>query len=132
MRVAWFLTVVVSLAWFAACGGGTSSSLPSNPIFTSTPGTQATQGQVYSYGVAATDPAGGIVSFSLTTGPKGASLKGNTLTWTPVASQSRASSNFTVIAKTPSGGSATQSWTVTPSGTIIVNWVDTYGRRAVP
>jgi len=100
------------------------------------PEIEASQGHLYTYQLAAMDPAGGIVSFLLTTAPSGAVLDGNTLTWTPTPSQSRTSNSFSVTAKTPSEGSATQSWTVTPSGTITVNWVDTYwspgGPVAVP
>jgi hypothetical protein len=73
----------------------------------------------------ATDPSGGTVTFSLTTAPAGASLSGATITWGPTAGESRVSNSFTAKATTSSGGSATQSWTVTPTGTVTVNWVDT-------
>jgi hypothetical protein len=96
------------------------------PQFTTVPVTAASQGVAYSYQLAATDPAGGTVSFSLTTAPMGATLSGNTSTWTPAASQSRVSNSFTVTASTTSGGSATQSWMVSPTGTVTVNWIYTY------
>jgi hypothetical protein len=99
---------------------------PSTPIFTSSPVTTATQDVAYTYQLAATDPAGGSVTFSLTTEPTGAVLSGNTVSWTPTAVQSRVPNSFAVTATTASGGSASQSWTVTPGGTIVVNWVDTY------
>ena len=100
-------------------------SVPPAPMFTSTPPSAALQDTAYSYAIMATDPAGGTVSFALTTSPTGAALSGSSLAWTPVASQSRLSNSFTVTATTSEGGSATQSWTVTPNGTITVNWVDT-------
>jgi hypothetical protein len=120
------LPVLVSFALclLLACGSGSSHST-TNPIFTSTPITAAEQGVAYSYQVAATDPSGEAVSFSLTAGPSGAALSGNTVSWTPTAAESRVSNNFTVTAMTSSGGSATQSWTVTPNGTITVNWINT-------
>ena len=71
------------------------------------------------------------MTFSLTTAPSGAALSGSTVSWTPTAAQSRVPNNFTVTA-TSSGGSATQSWTVTPNGTITVNWVDTYWSPSGP
>jgi hypothetical protein len=115
-----------------ACGGGNPSSSASNPIFTSLPETQASQDTLYTYQLAAVDPAGATVTFSLTTAPNGATLGGNTLSWTPAASQSRVSNTFAVTARTPSGGSAMQSWTVTPNGTITVKWVDTYWSPSGP
>lgn len=119
---------LVSLALLTACGSGSSGthSQPSTPVFTSSPVVAATQDVVYTYQVAATDPAGGSVTFSLTTSPTGAALSGNTITWTPTAAQSRVSNPFEVTATTTSGGTATQKWTVTPGGTITVNWVNTY------
>ena len=114
------LLVSVSMI-LAACGS--SHPAPPAPTFTSTPGTTATQGSPYSYSLAATDPSGGTVSFALTTAPTGATLTGNTLNWTPPV---RSSSNFTVTATTSEGGSAAQSWTVQASGTVTINWVNTY------
>ncbi|MFY9845878.1 MAG: hypothetical protein WA718_10150 [Terriglobales bacterium] len=61
----------------------------------------------------------------MTSSPTGASLSGNTITWTPTAAQSRAPNNFAATATSSSGGTASQSWTVTPGGTITVNWVNT-------
>ena len=118
---------VISLALLTACGSGSSTKTPpSTPVFTSAPVTAATQGIVYSYQLAATDPAGGAVTFSLTTSPTGAALSGNTVTWTPTAAQSRVSNPFAVTATTSSGGTASQSWKVTPGGTVAVNWVNNY------
>ena len=117
---------MVSLAFLAACGSSSSHVQPSSPTFTSVPVTAATQGAVYTYQLAAVDPAGGTVTFSLTTSPTGAALSGSTVTWTPTAAQSRVSNSFAVTATTTSGGTAAQSWTVTPGGTITVNWQNNY------
>jgi hypothetical protein len=84
--------------------------------------TQAAEGSPYSYQPAV---GGTAVTFSLSQGPTGATLRGNTLAWTPTAQQSRTANSFTVTATTPEGGSATQSWTVTPSGTIRISHIDT-------
>lgn len=99
---------------------------PPAPLFTSAPVTAAAQGSPYSYQVRATDPSGGTVTYTLTTAPTGATLTGNTLAWTPAASQSRISNSFTVTATTSEGGSAAQSWTVSPSGTVTVNTLSTF------
>jgi hypothetical protein len=126
-----FSLVVSATAVLSACGSGSGmQSPPPAPVFTSTPGTAASQGVLYSYQVAATDPAGGTVSFTLTSAPASATLSGNALSWTPAATQSRVSNRFTVTATTTSGGSGTQSWSVTPTGTITVsvmntNWTST-------
>ncbi len=117
--------ITSALAFLIACGGGGGSSTSSNPVFTSTPVTAATQAVLYTYTLAATDPAGGPVSFSLTSAPTGAALKAGTLSWTPTASQSRVPNSFTVTATSTSGGTASQTWSVSPNGTITVNWVDT-------
>jgi hypothetical protein len=130
-------TSLCSLLILAACGGGSSMHVaPQAPVFTSTPPSAAAQDTAYRYSIAATDPAGGTVSFALTTGPTGAAVSGNGLTWTPAASQSRLSNGFTVTATTSEGGTATQSWSVSPSGTVTVNEVITYwtptGLQQVP
>ena len=125
MRTTGLLLVVLSLVLFASCGGGSSHGSPVNPVFTSVPVTAATQAVVYRYQLAATDPSGGAVTFALATAPAGAVLSGSTIAWTPSGSQSRVSNSFTARASTPSGGSATQSWTVSPVGTVTVNWVTT-------
>jgi hypothetical protein len=118
---------LVSLTFLTACGSSSSSHVaPSTPVFTSVPVTAATQDVVYTYQLAAVDPAGGTVTYSLTTFPTGAALSGNTVTWTPTAAQSRMSNGFAVTATTASGGTAQQSWNVTPGGTITVNWATTY------
>jgi len=129
--------VLISLGFLTACGSGSSNHVqPAAPTFTSVPVTAATQDVAYTYELAAVDPAGGTVTFSLTSSPPGAALSGNTITWTPTAAQSRVSNSFTVTATTTSGGTAQQSWTVTPGGTITVNWQNNYwtatGKVQVP
>ena len=93
------------------------------PVFTSTPVTQAVEGTPYSYQLAASSTA--AVTFSISNAPAGATLSGNSLSWTPTAQQSRTSNSFTVTANAPGGASATQTWAVTPAGTIRVSRVDT-------
>ena len=127
------LAALCSCLALVACGGsGGMDGTPPAPMFTSTPPSAALQDTVYSYAITATDPAGGTVSFALTTSPTGAALSGSSLAWTPGASQSRLANSFTVTATTSEGGSATQSWTVTPNGTITVNWVDTNWTESGP
>ena len=127
LRFALVSLALVSLVLSIACGGsgGGTQVPPSTPTFTSVPVTAATEGVAYAYQLAAIDPAGGSVTFSLTSSPTGATLSGNSITWTPTAAESRVSNSFTATATTTSGGTASQSWTVTPGGTITVNWVNT-------
>jgi hypothetical protein len=96
--------VLFTVALLTACGGSSpsSSSSRSTPLFTSTPVTQASQGVAYSYQLAAIDPAGGSVTFALSTMPSGATLGGNTVNWTPTAAESRVSNNFVATATTSS------------------------------
>lgn len=129
MRPLTFFLVAMTLGSLLACGGGSHGS---SPAFTSVPGIAAAQGAVYTYQLAATDPSGGTVTFSLAAAPSGATLAGSTLTWTPTASQSRVPNNFAVTATSSSGTSATQSWTVTPTGIITVTQIDTYWTPSGP
>ena len=111
------------------CSGTTSSTPPPpppKPTFTSTAPTSATEGVTYSYQVTATSPDSSPITFSLATAPSGATLSGNTVSWTPTHAESRTSNAFTVTATTAAGGSGTQSWTVTPNGTIDITAVATY------
>src|ERR1039457_1195963 len=124
----------LSLAFLTACGssGSSSSHTGQAPIFTSAPVTAATQDVGHSYQIEAVDPSGGSVTFALTTGPTGAAISGNTVSWTPTAAESRVSNNFEVTATTTSGGTASQSWMVTTGGTITVNWVNNYWAASGP
>ncbi|HEY1213768.1 MAG TPA: putative Ig domain-containing protein [Bryobacteraceae bacterium] len=114
-------TLIVFL--LTACSGNKIIPAPVAPVFSSTPVTQAEEATPYTYQLAA---SGAAVTFSLTNAPAGATLSGSTVSWTPTAQQSRVPNSFTVTATASGGASATQSWTVTPSGTIRINWVDTY------
>src|SRR5206468_2247080 len=114
-------TLIVFL--LTACSGNNSVPAPVAPVFTSTPGTQAVEGSPYSYQLTGSSTA--AVTFSLSNAPAGATLSGNTLSWTPAAQQSRVPNSFTATATASGGASATQSWTVTPSGTIRISHIDT-------
>lgn len=134
MRACRFTLIALFLAllsFLIACGSG-SHSAPMSPVFTSIPVIAASQGVSYSYTLAATDPSGGTVTFSLPTAPSGATITSNTINWTPAAAESRVSNTFEAMATTSSGGTATQSWTVTPTGTVTVNWVNTDWTPAGP
>ena len=102
---------------------GVPSANP-GPIFTSIPGTSATQDATYTYQIA-TVPDVGAVTLELASAPSGAALNGNTITWTPSAAQSRVPNQFSVRATT-AAGSVTQLWSVTPAGTVSGTWVITY------
>src|SRR5215471_15624433 len=116
-----FLTLIL-----VGCGGGSMNAPPPTITFTSTPVTSAEEGVAYSYQLAATSSNSSAVTFSLSSGPSGATLSGNTISWTPTHAESRASNSFTVTATTSAGGSATQSWTLTPNGTVNITAVVTY------
>jgi hypothetical protein len=106
-----------------ACSGGNDTTPPpAAPVFTSTPVTQAVEASPYTYQLATTGTA---VTFSLTSAPTGAKLSGNAISWTPTTQQSRVSNSFTVTATASGTASATQSWAVTPSGTIRISRTDT-------
>jgi hypothetical protein len=115
--------VLVTLIPFllTACSSGNNTA-PAAPVFSSTPVTQAAEGSAYTSQLTA---SGTAVTFSLTNAPIGATLSGNTISWTPTAQQSRIPNSFTVTATASGGASATQSWSVTPSGTIRISRIDT-------
>jgi hypothetical protein len=126
--------ILVISVFLAACsGGGTnganSTAASLTPAFTSTPGTAASQGSTYTYQIE-TSPGSNVV-LVLVTAPSGATLTGNTITWTPSAAQSRVPNQFSISATT-SGGSAAQSWSVTPAGTVSGRWVNTYWTSSGP
>lgn len=119
--------LIALLLGFASCGGsGNGSAPPLAPTFTSTPPTSAEEGMAYSYLVTATSPNGGTVSFTLTTAPTGATMSGNTISWNPTHEQSRTANSFLLSAADTAGGNATQSWSVTPNGTVNITAVTTY------
>jgi hypothetical protein len=90
-----------------------------SPTITTTAPTSATGGSLYTYTIAATDPANSAITYTLTTAPSGATLTGATLKWTPTAAQTNMANNFTITVTTFAGGTATQSWTVTPAAPAV-------------
>jgi hypothetical protein len=129
--------LAISLATLTGCGGsGGGNVTPATPVFTSVPVTAAVESSAYSYTVAAAAADGSPVSYALTTAPTGATLSGDTISWTPTPTQSRKGNSFAVTATSGAGGSATQSWTVSPNGTVqvtdaITSW-GTGGATALP
>ena len=130
-RTPFLAVVILVIPMLAACGSSTHVA-PPGPLFTTTPGTQASEGVAYTYQFAATDPGGTAVSFALTTAPAGAVLSGNTITWTPTPAQSRIASKFRVTATAAAGDVSTQSWAVNPNGTVHLSWIDTYWKASGP
>ena len=125
------LLVLCVAAFLTACTGGTGDMQTpmAAPVFTSTPQTSAAQDTTYTYQLST--QASGAVTLALASAPLGAAINGNTITWTPSAAQSRLPNQFSVTA-TNTAGTATQSWTVTPSGTITGSWIETYWTATGP
>jgi hypothetical protein len=94
--------------------------------FTSAPVTTASEGTDYTYTVEAEDPAGTTVTYALTSAPAGATIEGNAITWIPTTEQARVVNTFSVKATTAAGGTATQTWSVTPNGVIYGSYIDKY------
>ena len=81
------------------------------PVIASNPVTSAIKGQLYSYGVNATDPDGDTLTYSLTTKPSGMTINSSTglISWTPTSN-----GIFNVTVKVSDGKlSDTQSFTIT-------------------
>jgi hypothetical protein len=119
------LVVLTAFTFILLAGCGSRDGAipaPTAPVFTSTPVTQAVEGAVYAYQLATNS---GSAAFALSNAPVGATLNGNTISWMPTSAQSRTANSFTVTATTPGGPSATQSWTVTPNGTVRISRIDT-------
>jgi hypothetical protein len=106
------------------------------PVFTSSAPQMAEENVAYTYALAASTSHGVSVKFQLTTAPAGATLNGNVISWVPTSAQSRVANQFAVTATATGGGTANQSWAVTPNGTISGSCIDTYwaaqGNVAVP
>ncbi len=107
-------------ASFHAVSGGLSAdaSVPITvvdvnraPLFTSTPGTTATEGQLFSYAITTSDPDGDAVTVTLQSGPTGVTIAAGALSWTPSGSQT-GPQVFTLLASDGRGGTVTQSFTV--------------------
>jgi uncharacterized protein (TIGR03382 family) len=87
------------------------------PVLLSAPPTSAVEKQVFSYTVAASDPDGDSLNYTLKSGPPGATIDPNTgqLNWTPGTADAGKSFTFEVVVcdnRTPPQ-CATQKWTVT-------------------
>ncbi|MBH23965.1 MAG: hypothetical protein CMH57_05850 [Myxococcales bacterium] len=83
------------------------------PAITSVAPTEAVQYGTYTYTVEAVDPGDDTLSFELANGPRGMTLDGDTLTWTPDAEQARRGTAFVMVSVTDGdGGEALQFWDV--------------------
>ena len=119
--------VATSQANFTASASAAVTVTAPAPTFSSIAPTAASEGSPYTYTISAVDPAESNLSFALANAPNGAVLNGNTVIWTqPTAAQSRVANNFTVIATSSAGGSSSQSWSVSPNGTIYGACIDNY------
>jgi hypothetical protein len=119
--------VLITANIFVGCGGGGGGmTTHATPQFTSTPVMGAEEGAPYMYHVTASSSDMSAITFALSSGPMGATLAGNTVTWTPTHQESRTANAFTVTATTAAGGSATQTWSVTPNGNINITDVVSY------
>jgi hypothetical protein len=126
-RTLLFFSTLFLVIFAAACGsGGGGTNLPVEPTFTSTPVTAADEGALYTYQLSATVSDGSAITFSLSQAPAGATISGGTVSWTPTHDQARAANQFSATATTAKGGSATQSWAVTPAGILTISSVITY------
>ena len=106
-------------------GGSASDSLDITvtqgnraPTLTSTAVTTATVGQPYTYEVEATDPdTGATLTYSLTTKPASMTINSGTglIAWTPTAGQAGSQNVVVQVSDGHTGGTATQSFTVTVS-----------------
>jgi hypothetical protein len=124
--------VVGNLVLLVACGGGNLTPPPPAPVFSTVPAAAAAESTQYTYAPKATDPAGGTVTLALTTAPAGAALSEGTVTWTPTPAQARVPNPFTISATSSEGGKSTQTWILTPSGTVTGSWIDTYWTPSGP
>jgi hypothetical protein len=111
------VVALLSVSFFAiGCGGPSSTTQPpaTELNFLSAPPTQASEGIAYTYTMQTSGPT---TNFMLTSSPAGAVLSGDAITWTPTSQQSRTTDQFSVTA-IQAGSTATQSWSLTPTGTI--------------
>jgi hypothetical protein len=120
------LAILCSIAITVGCGGSSASVLGPAPVFASSAPVVASEGASYTYTLAASDPQGGTVTFSLQSAPAGAAISGNTISWTPTHAQARQPNTFSVLATTSHNGTAIQLFTVTPAGDIHGSYINTY------
>jgi len=126
MKAGTYHVIAASVADASKSASAAITATAPAPGFTSAAPTVASEGVVYSYTLAATDPVGTAITYSLKAAPSGAAISGSTLTWTPTHAQSRAANAFDVVATTAAGGAADQSFTVTPLGIVRGTAIDTY------
>ena len=62
----------------------------------------------------------------MTTSPTGATFDGQRVSWTPTSAQSRIANDFSIKATTAAGVTKTQSWAVTPAGSVNFKEVSHY------
>jgi len=95
------------------CGGGSKSAPTPEPTvaWTNFAPLAATDSHPYTFIANAQGPKGGQATFSLLSGPAGATLQGNSLAWTPDASQAGKSFAFRLQA-TADGVTGVLEWTV--------------------
>jgi hypothetical protein len=86
------------------------------PVITSTPAQIAMVGQAYQYQVAASDPAGQTLTYSLSANPTGMTIDPTTglVSWTPTSAE-LGQNQVTVAATDPKGASASQSFAIVVS-----------------
>jgi hypothetical protein len=84
------------------------------PRFLSTAPRTAREGRGYVYELAASDPDGDTVAFSLLRAPEGAVLEGEVLKWTPTLAQAGQRQRFTLRAMDEHGAESVQHWSVIP------------------
>lgn len=132
---------IITITLFVGCGGGSSQSGQLAPVqsvvrFSSHPTTAANEADPYSYTPSATDTANGTITFAVTQAPDGAIFSGSILNWTPTSAQSRLANAFTLTATSSAGGSAQQTWSVTPTGVIrgqqLITWHKEDGAVTTP
>lgn len=135
MKVFIAAVILLIVMFLAGCGGGANSIVPPAQLsFTSIPSTAAGEGQPYTYTMTVSE-SGSAVTFHLLSAPTGATLSGDTVTWTPTTEQARTLNAFSVSA-TADSAVANQNWSLTPVGTIqgtrIVSYITDAGTTQLP
>jgi len=107
------ILMVVVMASFLLVGCLPTTNV--GPVFTSTAGTTATVGTVYSYTPTATDADGDTVTFAVA-GPTGMAISAGVITWTPTTAQI-GTENIIVTASDGTNATA-QEFTITVSAAV--------------
>ena len=116
------VTVIVSDSQLTASQywNVTVNNINRAPTIDVSPITTATEGQLYTYDIAASDPDGdGIASEDLIIGPTGMTMNTGTLTWTPTTAQ--VGINYVKISVSDGSLNATQEFNITVSGITPTN-----------